>query len=134
MKPSISDIVEINQLLSLWGHLLDGHGLDRLDEVLSDDALYDASVFGFACVCGIDAIRAIFNQGGHAQAHHSTNVYVQDGPGDSLIARSKGLGILSNGTAVSATYIDTLRRTPSGWRIASRVLTRVPESESATPN
>lgn len=122
MKPSINDIVEVNQLLALWGHLVDGRTWDRFDEVLTDDAVYDCSIFGFRPVSGIDAIRGIFNQEGHARAHHTTNVYVQNGPGDELIAESKGLGLLANGTVASVTFLDKLRQTPTGWRLASRVL------------
>lgn len=130
MKPSISDIVEVNQLLSLWGHLVDRRAWGRFDEVLTDDAFYDCSIFGFAPVSGIDAIRGTFDQAGHARAHHTTNVYVQDGPGDELIAESKGLGLLANGAVASVTFLDKLRPTPAGWRLASRVLKIEPVSRS----
>ncbi|MGE7964033.1 nuclear transport factor 2 family protein [Pseudomonas sp. NPDC089918] len=122
MKPSISDIVEVNQLLSLWSHLVDRRAWHRFDEVLTDDALYDCSIFGYTPVSGIDAIRGMFDQEGHARAHHTTNVYVQDGPGDELIAESKGLGLLANGAFASVTFLDKLRPTQAGWRLASRVL------------
>ncbi|WP_223569750.1 nuclear transport factor 2 family protein [Pseudomonas sp. BF-R-26] len=130
MKPSISDIVEVNQLLSLWGHLVDRRAWHRFDEVLTDDALYDCSIFGYTPVSGIDAIRGMFDQEGHARAHHTTNVYVQDGPGDELIAESKGLGLLANGAVASVTFLDKLRPTLAGWRLASRVLKIEPVSGS----
>ncbi|WP_223541915.1 nuclear transport factor 2 family protein [Pseudomonas sp. BF-RE-26] len=130
MKPSFSDIVEVNQLLSLWGHLVDRRAWHRFDEVLTDDALYDCSIFGYTPVSGIDAIRGMFNQEGHARAHHTTNVYVQDGPGDELIAESKGLGLLGNGAVASVTFLDKLRLTPAGWRLASRALKIEPVSGS----
>lgn len=122
MKPSINDIVEINQLLSLWGHVIDGKAWDRFADILTEDASYDCSIFGFPRVRGIEAIRGTFDREGHALAHHTTNVYVQEGPGEELRAQSKGLGLLSDGKVASVTFVDAFRRTPSGWRLASREL------------
>lgn len=122
MKPTTDDIVEINQILSLWAHLVDNHAWDRFGEVFTEDAYFDSSVFGFAPVTGIAAICHMASQDGHAKAHHTTNLYVQEGAGDEITAVSKGLGLLSNGAVASVTYTDRLRRTPEGWRLASRIL------------
>ncbi|WP_414815533.1 nuclear transport factor 2 family protein [Rhizobium sp. IY2] len=122
MKPTTDDIVEINQILSLWAHLVDNHAWDRFGEVFTEDAYFDSSVFGFAPVTGIAAICHMASQEGHAKAHHTTNVYVQEGAGDEITAVSKGLGLLSNGAVASVTYTDRLRRTPEGWRLSSRIL------------
>jgi len=122
MKPTTDDIVEINQILSLWAHLVDNHAWDRFGEVFTEDAYFDSSVFGFAPVTGIAAICHMASQDGHAKAHHTTNVYVQEGAGDEIATVSKGLGLLSNGAVASVTYTDRLRRTPEGWRLASRIL------------
>ncbi|MFB9984216.1 nuclear transport factor 2 family protein [Mesorhizobium kowhaii] len=128
MKPSISDIIEVNQILSLWGHLVDKRAWDRFGEVFTEDAHFDSSVFGFAPVTGIEAIRHMASQDGHAKAHHTTNVYVQEGPNDEIDAMSKGLGLLLDGSVASVTYTDRLQRTPDGWRLASRVLALQPAS------
>ena len=122
MKPTVNDIIEINQLLSLWGHVLDSRDWDKFSEVLTEDAFYDCSIFGFEPVTGIEAIRGIFKQEGHAKAHHTTNTYVQEGTGTELNVKSKGLGLLANGSVASVTFVDVLRATPTGWRLASRVL------------
>lgn len=122
MKPTTDDIVEINQILSLWAHLVDNHAWDRFGEVFTEDAYFDSSVFGFAPVTGIAAICHMASQDGHAKAHHTTNLYVQEGAGDEIATVSKGLGLLSNGAVASVTYTDRLRRTPKGWRLASRIL------------
>jgi 3-phenylpropionate/cinnamic acid dioxygenase small subunit len=122
MKPTTDDIVEINQILSLWAHLVDNHAWDRFGEVFTEDAHFDAGVFGFAPVIGIAAICHMASQDGHATAHHTTNVHVQEGAGDELDAVSKGLGLLPSGAVASVTYTDRLRRTPEGWRLARRTL------------
>jgi len=126
MKPSIEDIVEVNQILSLWGHLVDRRAWDRFGEVFTEDAQFDSSVFGFAPVTGIKAICSMASQEGHASAHHTTNVYIQQGANGEIVAESKGLGLLSNGAVASVTYTDRLRRTSAGWRLASRVLSLQP--------
>lgn len=123
MKPSAEDIIEVSQILSLWAHLVDNRAWDRFAEVFTEDAYVDSSVFGFAPVTGIKAICHMASQDGHASAHHTTNVFVQEGPNDEIVAESKGLGLVSNGAVASVTYSDRLRRTPGGWRLASRVLT-----------
>lgn len=122
MKPTESDIVTINQVLALLGHLIDQRAYDRLDEVFVPDAFYDCSIFGFGTATGIDEIRALLSREGHALAHHCTNVFVHNAEGEALGALSKGLGVLEDGKVASITYVDTLVRTPAGWRIASHVL------------
>jgi hypothetical protein len=122
MKPTMNDIIGINQVLSLWGHVLDRREWDRFSEVLTEDAFYDCSIFGFEPVTGIESIREIFKQDGHAKAHHTTNTYVQEGAGTEFNVESKGLGLLADGRVASVTFVDVLRSTPAGWRLASRVL------------
>ncbi|WP_327696369.1 nuclear transport factor 2 family protein [Streptomyces sp. NBC_00459] len=121
MRPTNEDTVEVAQVLALWGHLMDDRELDRLGEVLTEDAEWDGSVFGFAPVVGLEAITSVLSADGHASAHHTTNVVVSEGPGDEVRARSKALGIVG-GTVMSAVYVDALRRTADGWRISRRVI------------
>ena len=122
MKPTNEDTVEIARVLALWGHIMDDHELDRLGEVLTEDAVWDGSAFGFAPVVGLDAITSVLSADGHARAHHTTNVVVSDGPGDEVRVRSKALGVMEGGTVISAVYADELRRTDDGWRISRRAI------------
>ncbi|MCX5091724.1 nuclear transport factor 2 family protein [Streptomyces sp. NBC_00365] len=121
MQPTNEDTVEIARVLALWGHLMDDRELGRLGEVLTEDAEWDGSVFGFAPVVGLEAITSVLSADGHASAHHTTNIVVSEGPGDGVRVRSKALGLVG-GTAVSAVYADELRRTADGWRISKRVI------------
>ncbi|WP_327432659.1 nuclear transport factor 2 family protein [Streptomyces sp. NBC_01236] len=121
MQPTNEDTVEIARVLALWGHLMDDRELGRLGEVLTEDAEWDGSVFGFAPVVGLEAITSVMSADGHASAHHTTNIVVSEGPGDEARVRSKGLGLVG-GTVVSAVYADELRRTADGWRISKRVI------------
>jgi hypothetical protein len=53
-------------------------------------------------------------------AHHVTNIVLTETGPDEVTARSKGLGVRSDGTCGSVTYDDLLVRTPDGWRIRRR--------------
>lgn len=122
MKPTLEDTVEITGVVALWAHLMDDQQLDRFGECLTEDAIWDGSVFGFDPVAGLDSITAVLGAPGHAKAHHTTNIVVSEGPGDEVRARSKGLGLLAGGGVASVVYADELRRSGDGWRISRRVI------------
>ena len=122
MRPTNDDTVEIARVLALLNHLMDDHELDRLGECLTEDAVWDASVFGFEPAVGLHPIASVLSADGHALAHHTTNVVVSQGPGDEVRVRSKGLGLLADGTVVSAVFTDDVRRTADGWRISRHVI------------
>ncbi|MGW2051887.1 nuclear transport factor 2 family protein [Streptomyces sp. NPDC001858] len=125
MHPTHDDIIEIERVLSLWGHILDDKAWRRLGECLTNDAIYDAGVYGFEPVQGIDRIEAALRDGEHAAAHHVTNIVAIPADTEVTHVRSKGLGILHDGTVSSATYHDDMVRTADGWRIARRTLGRM---------
>lgn len=108
MKPTNEDTVEISRALALWAHIMDDHELDRLGECLTEDAVWDGSVFGFDPVVGLDAIATFLNVPGHAKSHHTTNNVVSEGPGDEVRARSKGLSLLEGGGVAGVV---------GGWRV-----------------
>ena len=122
MNPTSEDIVEITTVIGLWAHIMDDHQLDRLGECLTEDAIWDGSIFGFEPAVGLDAITTILSVPGHAKAHHATNIVVSEGPGDEARARSKGLSLLEGGGVASVAYSDELKRTDAGWRISRRVI------------
>lgn len=122
MRPTHHEVVEIERVLSLWGHLLDGREWERLGECLTEDAIYDGSIFGFEPVQGIDAIKAALRDGEHAAAHHVTNIVVIPGEAGATHIKSKGIGVRHDGTVGSVTYHDEMVRTTRGWRIAKRRL------------
>ncbi|WP_406331602.1 nuclear transport factor 2 family protein [Streptomyces sp. NBC_00203] len=122
MKPTNDDTIDIARVLALWGHIMDDHELGRLGEVLTEDAVWDGSAFGFDPVVGLDAITSVLSADGHARAHHTTNIVVSEGPDDEVRVRSKGLGIVDGGTVISVVYADEVRRTEDGWRISRRAI------------
>jgi hypothetical protein len=119
---AIDDRLAIHELLALHGHLVDAGELDRLDEVLAADSVYDASDLGGEPLHGTAAVReaSLALGPGNPVGHHVTNI-VLDAVDDSTVhARSKGIGVLGDGTTGSVTYEDTITRGPDGWRLSYR--------------
>lgn len=124
MPLTTEDRLAIADLIALHGHLFDEVELDRLDELFTYDVIYDVSDFGQESMQGIDAIRsgALALGDRNPVAHHVTNIVVTAMNDDSVSVRSKGLGVTRDGKIGSVTYIDTVDRTASGWRISRRLV------------
>jgi len=116
------DRFAIADLIAMHGHLFDEGELDRLDELFTPQAVYDVSDFGQEPMRGVTAIRegALALGDGNPVAHHVTNVVVTPAGEDTARVRSKGLGVTRAGSVGSVTYLDTVERTPAGWRISQR--------------
>ena len=128
----IRDIVAIHQLLALYGHLLDDRDWARLSMVFTEDATFDAAdTGGGAATHTLKDLIAKFDNPRtlHPLAHHITNPYVWQEADGTVHARSKIVGILSEGRAGSGSYFDTLVRVGDGWRIKSRVVKLRRESQ-----
>ena len=118
-----TDTLAIQELLALYGHIIDEREWHRVEELFTATAVYDMREFGLGLVHGAAAIRALWSSpdAAHPLAHHSTNVVVSAGTGSSVNVLSKGLGVGPNGRVGSVVYRDVVERTPAGWRFASRV-------------
>ncbi|GAA1606591.1 MULTISPECIES: nuclear transport factor 2 family protein [Kribbella] len=120
---SADDKWAIGETLALHGHLFDEGELDRLSELFTDDVVYDVSEIGGDVLVGVDAVRAAALElgAGNPLAHLVTNVVITGSPDDdTATVRSKGLAVLADRGCGTATYVDTVRRGPKGWRIAHR--------------
>jgi 3-phenylpropionate/cinnamic acid dioxygenase small subunit len=126
MPVSISDRVAIEQLIAMHGHLTDDGDLDRYDELFTDDVVYDVTDFGLGELRGIAAIRDAGRALGDANpvGHHVTNIVMEDRGDGVVIARSKGIGVMADGTTGSLTYIDEVERRHGRWRIRRRTVVR----------
>jgi ketosteroid isomerase-like protein len=126
---STDDIVAIQQLIGLYGHIIDERQWERVGELFTDDVIYDVTDIGRGIWTGVETVRDHWATGDkHPLAHHATNIVVMEDAGDGLLAMSKGIGVGHGGRVGSVTYRYTLRRTASGWRIShmAAVLRRTP--------
>jgi hypothetical protein len=113
----------IGETISLHGHLFDEGQLDRLDTLFTADVVYDVSDLGYGVLVGIDAVRdaALALGARNPLAHVVTNIVISDTGDDETVAvRSKAIAIKTDQTCGAATYVDTVRRQPDGWRISHR--------------
>ena len=122
------DVLEIQRATHLYAR-----GLDRFDpqEALSaftDDAVWDATPVGLERFEGREAILAFFERDAAAiadQFHIITNHVVDVDDGGETARGTNYVfseGHTRSGAAFKAIALneDTYRRTPDGWRIASR--------------
>ena len=124
MTLSWEDHVAINELIALHGHLCVSGELDRLDEVFTADVADDVSDYGFGVLRGLTSNReaALALGDRNPVGHHVTNVILtEQGPG-LVHARSKGIGVTTDGQCGSVTYDDVVVRGEQGWRISERIV------------
>ncbi|WP_432888956.1 nuclear transport factor 2 family protein [Kribbella sp. CA-245084] len=116
----LEDRIAITELISLHGHLVDaGEPPDRL---FTPDVRYDVSALGGGVLVGPKPVweAGLALGDGNPVGHHVTNVVLTEVGPDEVASLSKGLGVMADGSCGSATYEDTLVRTPAGWRISHR--------------
>ncbi|MDT3439730.1 nuclear transport factor 2 family protein [Pseudofrankia sp. BMG5.37] len=130
MTLTVEDRVAITDLIHQYGHLVDAGELDRLGDLLTPDVTHDLADYGHGTVTGVEAIRSVALAVGDANpvGHHITNLVLTEQADGQVHARSKGIGIMADGTCGSAVYDDVIVFDGNGWRIRHRkiVARRVP--------
>jgi hypothetical protein len=123
-----TDIIEVHQLLGLYGHVVDAARWDRFEELFTPDAVLDYTAVRAPQVFrGVDEIRSYFAGANHPSAHHVTNVFVWDEGGEVRV-HSKFLAPFTRETHsprrwYGGDYEDVVVPTADGWRFRSRVCT-----------
>jgi hypothetical protein len=123
-----SDIIEIHQLLGLYGHIVDAKEWDRFAELFVADAVLDyTGVRAPTVVHGVGEISGYFRDANHPSAHHVTNIVVTDVDG-AVRVKSKFFAPYTRSTHdplrwFGGDYDDVVVRTPGGWRFQRRVCT-----------
>ena len=123
---SLEDRIAITELIALHGHLVDDGRLDELNRVFAEDVTHDLTAFGLGIHEGLDGVRESAEALGDANpvGHHVTNVVIVEVKDDqSVVTRSKGIGIRADGTTGSVIYDDTVTKRDGTWRITARKIT-----------
>jgi SnoaL-like domain len=134
----VHDYIAIQQLVALYGHVIDDRQWSRIDELFTEDAVFDTTASGYGRREGREAILQHWKETArHPLAHHVTNVViVPTGPGKAEV-RSKGLSTWHDADAdtiqstasrdpvtalrvSSVVHVDDVVRTPDGWRFSVR--------------
>jgi ketosteroid isomerase-like protein len=120
----IADRIELHELPGRYGDAIDDRDWDALGRIFTDDAVFDLTDLGGPRCEGLEAIKDFMDRfAEHPKTHLMTNVYVND-TGSAVELRFRIVAMLSGGKMGSASYYDEVVRTPQGWRVAHRVVTR----------
>src|SRR6266496_2732013 len=116
------DRIDITDLINRHGHLTDAGALDELSELFTPDITYDVADFGLDALHGTVALReaALAMGAANPVGHHVTDIVITPIDDRSARVRSKGIGIMADGTAGSVVYDDVVTRQPDGWKISYR--------------
>jgi 3-phenylpropionate/cinnamic acid dioxygenase small subunit len=121
-----TDIIEIHQLLGLYGHIVDAGEWDRFTELFEDDAVLDyTGVRAPRVFVGVAQIADYFRDANHPSAHHVTNIVVFERDGE-VAVHSKFFAPYTRATHdprrwYGGDYEDVVVRTDAGWRFRRRV-------------
>src|SRR4051812_41784654 len=116
--PPVEDQLAIQQLISLYGYIIDERQFSRSHELFTADVRYDVTDFKAGEHVGIDAIVELWRATDrHPLAHHATNVVVSRDEDGTTRVESKGIGVLVDGRVGSTVYRDIVVKTTYGWRI-----------------
>jgi hypothetical protein len=118
-----SEIVAIGQLMAHYGHLVDARAWPRLGEIFSADGVFDVVAYGAGRHEGLARVIAFFERASHPPAHHTTNLYVYE-ESRQVHAWSKYAVPGDGGRMFGGDYRDLLLKTPDGWRIRERIVTK----------
>src|SRR5581483_10569833 len=113
-------LVEIQQVASLYGHVIDHRRWDRLDDVYAADGVYDRTAVGGRVHDGREEIRAYFASSPMPLVHHVTNLVVDRLDGDVAHGRAKYLIVRADLAVGSGEYEDVWARGADGWRLRRR--------------
>lgn len=116
---SPADRAEIEQVIAIYGHVVDDDAWDRAHLVFTKDFVFDFSEFGRPNLNGVIELRDAL-RGRRVYSHHSTNIVIQEGEDGVVRVRSKFIGFPNEGPPITGDYRDEFRHTDSGWRLSRR--------------
>ena len=127
MALDIQDKFAIEELLRRCCYNADYNPPESMREIFTPDAVFEVPAMDISCQ-GIDNMIAFFTQSraGFPSARHVINNVVVEGDGDTAKS-SAYLQVLRTdegaiGVVSVARYLDTLKRTAAGWRLAHRTV------------
>lgn len=113
----------IHELINHYGHIIDERQFSRLNEIFTQDAVFDLRPYGGKLYSGIEHIQTLMlNSQEHPLAHHATNIVIAQARDGIVTVKSKGIGIGHKGRVGSVTYTDKVLLDNDQWRIAERVV------------
>jgi len=118
------DIIEIHQLIALYGHAIDADDQSLVPLVFASDGVFDSSAMGGPVIEGVEALTAFYaaSKPHLPPSHNTTNVYVYEQDGETRV-RSKWFMVnRRDNTVALGDYDDLVVRTDDGWRLRHRMV------------
>jgi hypothetical protein len=117
--------VEIVELLARYATIVDSRAWDEFDQVFTPGIRFDVTSIGLGVHRGLEDLkRHMAAHPRHPAAHLILNVVADIHP-DHASASSRLLALQRDGRVFTGQYKDELIRTGEGWRIDSRVYSRL---------
>ncbi len=118
----VADRLELHELPGRYGDAIDDRDWDRLDQIFTEDAVFDLTDLGAPRLEGLDAIKVFMDvDAAHPRTHTMTNIYV-DETEDGVELHFRILALQPEGRVGTASYHDKVVKTEAGWRVADRVV------------
>lgn len=119
-----ADRLALHELPGRYGDAIDDRAWDRLDDIFTTDAVFDLTDLGAPRCEGLAAIKQFMDhEAQHPRTHLMTNIYVDETLTGAQL-RFRIVALLGEGRVGSASYYDEVVKTPAGWRVSHRVITR----------
>ena len=118
-----ADRLELHELPGRYGDAIDDRDWNRLDQIFTEDAVFDLTDVGARRLVGIDDIKAFMDtEARHPRTHTMTNIYVDEVDG-AVKLNFRIVALLPEGKVGTASYYDDVVKTADGWRVQNRVTT-----------
>jgi 3-phenylpropionate/cinnamic acid dioxygenase small subunit len=118
-----ADRLELHELPGRYGDAIDDRDWDRLDQIFTDDAVFDLTDLGSLRLEGLPEIKRYMDEdANHPRTHMMTNIYVDETP-EGVKLRFRIVALLPERRVGTASYYDDVVKTPAGWRVKHRVIT-----------
>lgn len=115
------DRIDITDTLNKVAYILDSKEYDRMGEVFAEDIQFSNP--GRLTANGLEELKTAFrNFPAPSLSHHITNLLLSGSEDGTVKALCKALSQRADKSMAAAEYTDILKKTPIGWRIASRTI------------
>lgn len=123
MSLTVADRLELHELPGRYGDAIDDRDWNRLDQIFTDDAVFDLTDLDVPLLEGLAAIKRFMDiEAKHPKTHLMTNIYVDEAD-DGVHLFFRIVAMRSGGLTGTASYYDRVVPTPDGWRVKHRVVT-----------
>ena len=120
----LADRLELHELPGRYADAIDDRDWPGLARIFTDDASFDLTDLGAPSLQGLAEIQRFMDvEARHPLTHMMTNIYVDETPvGAKLYFRL--VALIPEHRVTTASYYDDVVKTPDGWRVKDRVVTR----------